>query len=1209
MPNKNALPPDTVLNEKYNILMPIGDGGFSITYLAERITDGEIFAIKEFFNEEYMVRSVPDVDVELIDPNHDNEKLHVDIRRFKNEWQIMNSFSHLRGLAHPIDFFEENNTAYIVMEHLSGGSMKDHIRTKGKIDQDVLLERLQDILELLTEMHASGFVHRDISPENLVMDAQDHYRLIDFGAVTRRGDSLPFNEQIRKEGYTPAEVFQPGYRSDPRSDVYSLCASCYYALTGIEPEDSIERSVFDELKPILEILPEMDPVIAKTIMSGISMSIDDRLSSITLFREAIVQHRKTEKERKDEAEAEKRKKNKRKAVAVVVSLILAIIAAFVFCLTHREFVKFKGKDTQEFAFYYRENMAPEDVDALRESITLKFDHLIGQNNYLVDTEAGYIRITALYDPFAGKDIPSLLNKAFSFSECQVGYYDDYGIYSTIAQLGKEDIADANGQDDVSIISLQGNVTKKLKELTEQDGDLILRIYTEGDGNQLWDRHNHPNEGEWYDIAITYDPNYEQIKFYDDTPNSAYSKIILDCLTDNSEKIESFNYERHIIWELRQNTYWGEDQTDIGSLKGEYVILTYTCDDYDEDQGRILGKTIREEEIDTDTDTPTIVLLKNRLDSLNTPYACGWEENNPLELQIAIDPDRIWEIEAAILFDELSTWSMSFESPNIGAYGTFNIRSVSGIAFPAIDITEPIKTADSTITVKIEDIFALDDILMRLKELGEDEVQLCIGNRPVFQTSVAEIDENGYITFTDPIIDNTDEATLEDNLGTFVEYLNTMAGDVAISDHRFAGATFVNAKGRILWNKDLWDMNGCEIKTLRMSIGEFASSLPDNSMEVEWKSHVPSVVDIVCYFEKLGEIYSHPYEIVSDLFQSVEWTNEVTDINFVVYAGENRNTWYYMDTYRSRINGKICFRWAINYWNNNEEYSDPEAHDRQVKEDNEIAVKFLSSEDIFTDNLLSPATSYCQTKAKVDNEDILLVISAQNTLQGQDYCIEEHMENRTDKEMSVYLNSVSINNNMPVFTESVASLAPGETGTYIQEFSLDDFHYTNYDAFHNGIFRYRICSEDKETIEELIIPNMVQNKPLFDYTNIPEYARLVKDTEEYSIYSLGYGWTNKVFGPSDSIKESRFIIVNKTERTLCFTVENLAYNQVWNDAYISEETLVLPYSAEYYAIDSLSYIIQNPKEVTAKISVGTEDSNGKYSKLETFDIDVGIKQTP
>ena len=78
---------------------------------------------------------------------------------------------------------------------------------------------------------------------------------------------------------------------------------------------------------------------------------------------------------------------------------------------------------------------------------------------------------------------------------------------------------------------------------------------------------------------------------------------------------------------------------------------------------------------------------------------------------------------------------------------------------------------------------------------------------------------------------------------------------------------------------------------------------------------------------------------------------------------------------------------------------------------------------------------------MDNEDILLVISAQNTLQGQDYCIEEHMENRTDKEMSVYLNSVSINNNMPVFTESVASLAPGETGTYIQEFSLDDFHYT------------------------------------------------------------------------------------------------------------------------------------------------------------------------
>lgn len=1209
MPNKNALSPDTVLNEKYNILMPIGDGGFSITYLAERIADGKMFAIKEFFDEEYMVRSVPDVDVELISPTHDNEKLHADMRRFKNEWQIMNSFSHLRGLAHPIEFFEENNTAYIVMEHLSGGSMKDHLRTKGKIDQDVLLERIQDILELLTEMHASGFVHRDISPDNLVMDAQGHYRLIDFGAVTRRGDFLPFNEQIRKEGYTPAEVYQPGYRSDPRSDVYSLCASCYYALTGIEPEDSIERSVFDELKPVLEILPEMDPVIAKTIMSGTSMSIDDRLSSITLFREAIVQHRKSEKERKEEEEAEKRKKNKRKAVVAVVTLTIAIIAASVFCLTHRDFLKFKGKDTQEFAFYYRENMAPEEVDALRESITLKFDHLIGQNNYLVDTEAGYIRVTAPYGPFAGKDIPSLLNKVFSFSDCRVGYYDKYGLYSTISQLEKEDIADAYGQDGVSIISLQGNVTKKIKDRTEQGSDLILRINTEGDGNQLWDKHNHPDEGECYDIAITYDSNHEQIIFNDDTPNCAYSKIILDCLTDNSEKIDSFNYERHIIWEQRQNTYWGKHQTDVGSLKGEYVILTYSCDDYDEDQRRILGKIIREEEIDPDTDAPDIVLLKNRLDSLNAPYACGWEEDNPLELQIAIDPARIWEIEAAILLDELSTWSMHSFSTSIGQYGTFNIWSRSGIALPAIDITEPITIADSTITVKIEDTFALDDILTRLNELGEDEIQLCVGTRPIFQTSVAEIDENGYITFTDPIIDNFDDAAKEDNLGTFAKFLNKMAEGGSISDYRFAGAMFVDPKGRILWNKDLWNLNGCEVKTQRMSIEEFASSLPDNSIEVKWKSYAPSAVDITCYFEKLEETYSHPYEIVRDLFQSIEWTNEVTDIDFVVYAGENRNTWYYMDTYRSWINGKICFRWAIYYWNNNEEYSDPEALDRQVKEDNEIAVKFLSSEAIFTENLLSPATSYCQSKGKVDNEDILLVVSAQNTLQGQDYCIEEFIENRTDKEMSVYLEAASINNNTPVFTESVASLEPGETGTFSHEFSLDDFHYTNFDAFHNGIFRYRICSGDKETIEELIIPNVVQNNPLTDYTNIPEYARLVKDTEEYSVYSLGYGWTNKMYGPSLSIKESRFIIVNKTERTLCFKVENLAYNQVWDEAYISEETLVLPYSAKYYAIDNWSYIIQSPKEVNARISVGTDNSNGKYSKLETFDIDVGIKQTP
>lgn len=951
----------------------------------------------------------------------------------------------------------------------------------------------------------------------------------------------------------------------------------------------------------------MDPLIAETIMKGLSMSVEDRLSSITLFKEAIAQHRKTEKERQDEEDAKLRKKKNRKIIVGIATLALMFLITAVFCITHRKFVKFRGKETQEFVFYYGENMDSEDLDALKESINHKFDYLVGQENYIVDNEAGYIRITTLYAPFEERDIPSLLNKAFLLSYCRVGCYDKYGLFSTIARLESEDIVDAFGRDGVSTISIHGNVAEEISKLTDLGEELVLEIFTEGGENYLWDKHNHPNNVKQYDIPIKYDSERKQIMFDDDTPNSSLSKIILECLSEKFDKIESFNFERHITWETHQKTFWGKHQVDFEDLKSKYVLLTYSYDGFDENDGIILGKNVSEAEANSDIEKPDIVLLKNRLDSLNTPYACGWEKYNPLELIIAIDPDRIWEIEAAILFGQLSTWSMSFDSLNIGAFGTINIRSLSGVVLPAIDLSEPITTSNGNITVRIEDTYALGEILKRIKELGEDEIQLCIGNRPAFQTTLSNIDEDGYVTFVDPIIDNIDENKVKEQLAFFVAFLNSMAGETSINEYHFTGAIFVDAKGRIQWYKDLWEMNGCETSSMRTKIGEFANSLPDNSVIMEWKQNTPSVISITCYFEKLGDLYSHPYEIVKDLLQSIEWTNEVTDINFLIFAGENRNTWYYMDTDKNRINGKINFRWDINYWNNNEEYSDPEAHDRKVKEDKETTVKLLSSEDIFTENLLSPATSYFPSKAQVNNDNILLVVSAQNTLPGQDYCIEEYIENKTDKEMSVYLNAVSINNNMPVFTESVASLEPGETGTFKHEFSLDDFHYTNYDSFRNGIFRYRICLEDTETIEEIVIPDMVQNTPIFEYTRIPDYAWLVKDTEKYSIYSLGYGWTHKWFGPSSSMKNSHFIIVNKTERTLIFKVEKFSFNQIWNDVYIPEETIVLPYSTEFYVSSSSSYLIENPKEVTARICVGTEDYNGDYLQLETFDIDVGIKQ--
>ena len=192
------------------------------------------------------------------------------------------------------------------MEHLSGGSLNDNVRKSGPYNTNAFLTSIVDVLESLDTMHEQGYIHRDISPDNLVMDENGKYRLIDFGAVIKTGSSNNA-DFLRKEGYTPAEAFSRQYSASIPSDIYSLCAVLYYAYSGRKPEDSLERMMIDELRPLCEVCPGIDPLVNTLVMKGLSMNPEDRWQSIKEIKQAIHCIMKSEDERDAEAKVKIRK--------------------------------------------------------------------------------------------------------------------------------------------------------------------------------------------------------------------------------------------------------------------------------------------------------------------------------------------------------------------------------------------------------------------------------------------------------------------------------------------------------------------------------------------------------------------------------------------------------------------------------------------------------------------------------------------------------------------------------------------------------------------------------------------------------------------------------------------------------------------------------------------------------------------------------------
>ena len=210
-----------------------------------------------------------------------SEEFAYGAERFQEEARTLAKFIGNPNIAAVTSYFDENDTSYFVMDYIEGISFKTYIANHGgKVSVEETLNVMIPVLRALTAVHAEGFIHRDVTPDNIYITKDGMVKLLDFGSARYSiGDKSKSLDVILKVGYAPKEQYIRRSRQGPFTDVYS-CAACFYAaITGFLPPESLERLDNDTLVPVSQCGIEIPEYLDKAILKGLAVQPEDRFQS------------------------------------------------------------------------------------------------------------------------------------------------------------------------------------------------------------------------------------------------------------------------------------------------------------------------------------------------------------------------------------------------------------------------------------------------------------------------------------------------------------------------------------------------------------------------------------------------------------------------------------------------------------------------------------------------------------------------------------------------------------------------------------------------------------------------------------------------------------------------------------------------------------------------------------------------------------------
>lgn len=276
-----GLKPGTILRGRYLVGRMLGQGGFGLTYVGYDLTLEIKTAIKEYFPSGLATRnSTVSNQVHRNTTQLDQENWQAGCESFLKEARKMAKIDSLPGIVRVRDTFPENQTAYIVMDFIEGETLKQRLSKTGPMKYSACIRLLRPLMESLGRIHKQGLIHRDISPDNIMVQPDGSVCLLDFGAAKDITLQNAASQQIAKKGFSPPEQYREKGSIGSWTDVYALCATIYYCVTGKLVPDAMDRMYEDTLDFEVFFSEPLSAAVTDALRDGLRLRTEERVQTV-----------------------------------------------------------------------------------------------------------------------------------------------------------------------------------------------------------------------------------------------------------------------------------------------------------------------------------------------------------------------------------------------------------------------------------------------------------------------------------------------------------------------------------------------------------------------------------------------------------------------------------------------------------------------------------------------------------------------------------------------------------------------------------------------------------------------------------------------------------------------------------------------------------------------------------------------------------------
>lgn len=280
-----ALDQKTLLNDQFRVGRVLGVGGFGITYLAFDEVLEMVVAVKEYLPNDFAVRKSDGATIQPLSSADGKQDFEYGLQRFLQEARTLAKFERHPNIVRVRTFFEENGTAYLVMNFYKGRTLAEYLEARnGFIPEEEALLIMEQVVDGLGAVHEEEILHRDIDPNNVYLAEDGTVVLLDFGAArTAVGERTQSMSVVLKRGYAPHEQYHSHGDQGPWTDIYACSATLYRAVTGYKPPEAAARILDDDLASPKELVPSLSDATNEAVLKGLEVRPQNRPQSMEEF--------------------------------------------------------------------------------------------------------------------------------------------------------------------------------------------------------------------------------------------------------------------------------------------------------------------------------------------------------------------------------------------------------------------------------------------------------------------------------------------------------------------------------------------------------------------------------------------------------------------------------------------------------------------------------------------------------------------------------------------------------------------------------------------------------------------------------------------------------------------------------------------------------------------------------------------------------------